>query len=144
MRWWVNSSSYWALQQLHQVCVRTGWLLLWQEVYSHRFLWVSFLNKSTTFLINLHMHTFIYMLSVLQHSDAVQLEHLPAGTWNDFLKSRHYGNLKVELTRFLFLWGLLVWQVANHILCNVFLFTVFWYAQRIACTFCLNEWQVLE
>lgn len=66
----------------------------------------------------------IYSVSrvpVLQHRDAIQLQkHLPAGTWNDILETKNYGILKLELKRFIFLWGLLVWQVANHVLYNVF------------------------
>ncbi len=104
----------------------TGGDLHWQQVYGHSaggYVHAGFfLNKSSTVLINLCMHkSSISRVPVLQHRYAVQLhKHLPAGTWNDILETKNYGILKLELKRFLFLWGLLVWQVANHVLYNVF------------------------
>ena len=157
--WWVNSSSCWAQQQLHftllsasgpaapgVICTDSGCMA---TAPGDMFMRVSISIKAprSSLIYVCIKAPKMYSISrvpVQQQRDAVQLQkHLPAGTWNDILGTKNYGILKLELKRFLFLWGLLVWQVANRVLYNVFCLSCSG-ALRIACTFSLNEWQVLE
>lgn len=127
------------------LCEHWGHFALTGGVWPH-VLVGFFVNKSSTSLINLHTHTFICMYSVSAAAQrcSTAWETLACRHLELLLKNQKLWNFESRTKEISV--SLRIISLAGSKSCFVqcFLFTVFWYAQRIACTFRLNEWQVLE